>query len=491
MKKRLADIRVPLGVQFFAAAVVMGTLAIVMAVTTMSGTEEVESALAAVDVVVATVDSGTAVAELESAQAALSSVRSQGLVLALIVAAIGVGAAAFLTITISSSAKKLATTAQTLASEDLPAFASAIGRLAEGDLTVSFAAASEPTKCRTYDEIGDIGSAFNEMIASLNEVADGFTRTIDSLRSIVAGTVEASHQVRTGSEILASSSDESARAATQVASSIATIAEGAESQVQITDDVSETVTQIVKEVESAGEGIKGVSAASEAATSAAHEGQAQIDGANTAMAEIKRSFDRVADTVNGLGAHSERVEEIVDLIRSIAAQTNLLALNAAIEAARAGEMGRGFAVVASEVKSLAEESAKSTEQIAEIVGQMRSSVQDTVEAMEGGHAQVESGTEIVATAGAAFSDIASVIGQIRNQVETVQGATARIEAAAYNIEGGAGYLVDVTEANSATAEQVAAAAEEAAATSEEVGATAQQLSHTAQGLEQAMSRFTT
>ncbi|MFW2339922.1 MAG: methyl-accepting chemotaxis protein [Acidimicrobiia bacterium] len=491
MRQRLSDIRVPLGMQFFAAAVVMGVMAIVMAVSTIGGTQEVETALDDVVAVVESAGDATSQAGLDSAREALAAERTRGLILALIVAAIGVGAATFLTITISSASKKLAATAKSIAAEDLPAFASAIARLSDGDLTVSYQTTTDPVDCRKYDEIGDIGIAFNEMIASIGEVAASFTKTVETLRGIVAGTVEAAHQVRDGSEILASSSDESARAATQVATSISSIAEGAESQVRITDDVSETVAQIVTEVETAGNGIKGVSTASEAATAAAQEGQAQIDGANEAMEAIKTSFDRVAETVNGLGAHSEKVEEIVDLIRSIAAQTNLLALNAAIEAARAGEMGRGFAVVASEVKSLAEESAKSTEQIAEIVGQMRGSVHETVEAMTGGHSQVESGSQIVSTAGAAFGDITGVIGQIRTQVAAVEAATARIEAAAYNIEGGTGYLVEVTEANSVTSEQVAAAAEEAAATSEEIGATAQQLKMTATGLEEAISRFTT
>lgn len=491
MKQRPRFIRVPLGMQFFAAAVIMGVMSIVMAMSTIGGTQEVEAALQTVAPVVESSGEATAQAGLDSAWKALSAERTRGLVLALTVAAIGVGAATFLTITISSSAKKLSATAKSIATEDLPAFASAISRLTEGDLTVSYRTTTKPIECRKYDEIGDIGVAFNEMIGSIDQVATSFTITVEALRNIVAGAAEASRQVRDGSEILASSADESARAATQVATSISSIAEGAESQVQITDDVSETVTQIVAEVETTGTGIKNVSEASEDATASAEEGQAQIDRANRAMAEIRISFDRVAETVNVLDAHSEKVEEIVDLIRSIAAQTNLLALNAAIEAARAGEMGRGFAVVASEVKSLAEESAKSTEEIAEIVGQMRASVRGTVEAMTGGHSQVESGSEIVSNAGAAFGDITSVVNRIRTQVASVQAATARIEAAAYNIEGGTGYLVEVTEANSVTSEQVAAAAEEAAATSEEIGATAQQLMMTATGLEEAISKFAT
>ena len=127
------------------------------------------------------------------------------------------------------------------------------------------------------------------------------------------------------------------------------------------------------------------------------------------MGHIIDSFAVAHETVSELGSHSEKVEEIVDLIRSIAEQTNLLALNAAIEAARAGEAGRGFAVVASEVKTLAEESASSTEQIAAIVGQMRGSVGETINAVETGKARVDEGVGVVESAGNAFAETLGLV----------------------------------------------------------------------------------
>ncbi len=207
------------------------------------------------------------------------------------------------------------------------------------------------------------------------------------------------------------------------------------------------------------------------------------------MNRITGVFAEASETVTQLGAYSEKVEDIVELIRSIADQTNLLALNAAIEAARAGEMGRGFAVVASEVKSLAEESSQSTEQIAEIVAQMRASIEGAITTMTSGRGDVDSGSAMVNTAGESFSSITEAVDIIAAKVHEATTSAARIQSATDAIDASSNRLIEITESASAASSQVAASSEEAAATSQEIGATAQELSTSAKQLQHAMDRF--
>ena len=339
-------------------------------------------------------------------------------------------------------------------------------RVASGDLRIE------------HQPVGDsdvLGHALARMVASLRQV-------VGDARSVAGNVDLASNSVSGGSK-------ESAQVAEEVATAISSVAEAATSQANISDSLLQAVDRISTEVDVAAQASRSVVDASTTARNEATSGLDLIDQATRAMEAITHAFGDVSNSVTTLDGQFVQVEEIVDLIRSIAEQTNLLALNAAIEAARAGELGRGFAVVASEVKSLAEESASSTERIASIVGDMKTGVATTVRSANDGRVQIENGSTVVDSAGESFRTIASSVDEIDARAHNVESATGRIEDAAHQIASDTKELAALAQSNSAVAEQVAASSEEATAAAVELGGQAGQLSDSSAQLITTLDRF--
>ncbi|MCF5239610.1 methyl-accepting chemotaxis protein [Pseudomonas sp. PA-5-4G] len=117
-------------------------------------------------------------------------------------------------------------------------------------------------------------------------------------------------------------------------------------------------------------------------------GQQSVGRAQHEITQLASRIDGTNHTVQGLATQAEQIGSVLEVISSIANQTNLLALNAAIEAARAGEQGRGFAVVADEVRSLAQRTAVSTQEIKQIIEGLQHGSRQAVEAMHDSQAGV-------------------------------------------------------------------------------------------------------
>ncbi len=204
------------------------------------------------------------------------------------------------------------------------------------------------------------------------------------------------------------------------------------------EETSAQSTAVSTATEEASANVQTVAAAAEELASSVTEIGRQVAQsasiAQRAVAEAERTNARV----HGLQNDAANIGDVVKLISEIASQTNLLALNATIEAARAGEAGRGFAVVASEVKSLAEQTAKATDQIGVQVGSIQSSSSEAVAAIKGITETINQMNEITAAIAGAVEEQGSATQEIARNVQQAALGTTEISSNVTGVRQAAG-----------------------------------------------------
>lgn len=155
---------------------------------------------------------------------------------------------------------------------------------------------------------------------------------------------------------------------------VAMLTESTANAADASQSISASIEQMAASVDQIAETSDGAAEQANAANLAVTEAVRGMNRAATAMDTIAKSSQRSAESLADLQAASNRIAEILQTIESISSQTALLALNATIEAARAGEAGRGFAVVATEVKSLANQAAQATVDIADKINGLQKGI---------------------------------------------------------------------------------------------------------------------
>ncbi|MBU8880863.1 methyl-accepting chemotaxis protein [Bacillus sp. FJAT-29790] len=341
-------------------------------------------------------------------------------------------------------------------------------KVIDGDLTQKF-------EVKNNDEISKLGISFNKMVASLQEV--------------IRHVGEKADQLAASSQQLMASSEQNNQASEQVANAVEEVAAGTEKQTIMVKDGNDVIRGLNTEIEQIMKSSQTVTNTSIEAAEVVIKGNDAIQLSAKQMMNINETVNNLGIVIQALGERSGEIYQIIDVISDIASQTNLLALNAAIEAARAGEQGKGFAVVAEEVRKLAEQSAKSTENIRHLITSIQTDTDHAVTSMSKGTIEVEKGISLVKDAGEAFLQIQQFVDRVTTQIQEVSSSIQEITQEAEEVVQIVNGIEGIATNTTAEIQGVSAATEEQLASMQEIAASATSLAHMAEDLQYLIMKF--
>lgn len=306
----------------------------------------------------------------------------------------------------------------------------------DGDLT-------QRLEVNGRDEFGQIAHEFNAFVSKLQE-------SIASVVSVSADLAEKSSYIDNESRTTSQTVDRQREETTMAATAI--------------NEMSATVVEVARNTASAADSAK-------SADQCAVDGQQIVRTMAAGVEALAAEIETSSNAINTLKEDSVSVGAVLDVIRGIAEQTNLLALNAAIEAARAGEQGRGFAVVADEVRTLAQRTQESTQEIREVIERLQNGAETAVDRMTGSSQKVSENVQAANTAGDALANITNAVKEIVDLNVQIASAAEEQTSVTEEINRNMVNISEQTDVTAESAQTLSMAAEELRALSNNLNQT--------------------
>jgi len=300
-------------------------------------------------------------------------------------------------------------------------------RIAEGDLC-------HDIQTRRRDELGQLQRSMAQM--TLN------------LRGLIGNISDNARQIASAAEELA-------------AITVQTRA-GVSHQRDETEQVATAMNQMLATAQEVARHAEQASIAAAEANQQAELGDQVVTDAVAQIEHLAHEMARSSQAMLALQHESQKIGSVLEVIKSVSQQTNLLALNAAIEAARAGEAGRGFAVVADEVRSLAQRTQQSAEEIEGLIGGLHSGTQQVADIMDYSRTLTDNSVTLTRNAGDALTEIARTVAVIQEMNPQIAAAAEEQSAVAEEINRSVLKVRDASEQTATASEQTAAASLELA-----------------------------
>ncbi|NER63542.1 HAMP domain-containing protein [Pseudomonas sp. MAFF212427] len=303
----------------------------------------------------------------------------------------------------------------------------AVDRIASGDLR-------QDLKIERSDELGQLQHSMQRMTVNL--------------RQLIGGIGDGVTQIASAAEELSAVTEQTSA--------------GVNNQKVETDQVATAMNQMAATVQEVARNAEEASEAALMADQQAREGDRVVGEAIAQIERLAAEVDHSSEAMSQLKSESDKIGSVLDVIKSVAQQTNLLALNAAIEAARAGEAGRGFAVVADEVRSLAQRTQQSTEEIEALIAGLQNGTQQVATVMDNSRSLTGSSVELTRRAGTSLETITRTVSSIQAMNQQIAAAAEQQSAVAEEINRSVMNVRDVSDQTSAASEQTAASSVELA-----------------------------